>query len=187
MELMDAIYTRRSIRKYKEDQVPEELINKLLEAAIQAPSATNSQPWVFAVIQDKELLKNYSDRAKALLLSFTENNPNLERYRAALSKPEFNIFYNANTFLIIYSTAKGSHSEGDCCLAAQNLMLTAHAHGLGTCWIGFSLPFLNTKEAKDELGIPENYTAVAPLVLGYPEVMPSATVRTSPQVIAWKK
>lgn len=186
MELKEAIFTRRSVRKYKDQPVSKETINTLIEAAIQAPSASNSQPWAFAVIQDPELLKSYSDRAKVLMLDLMGDDPNARGYKTALSNPDFNIFYNATSLVVIYTTSKGPLANGDCCLAAQNLMLTAHDNGLGTCWIGFSMLLLNSAEMKKELGIPEEYTAAASLIVGYPEKNPSATSRKPPQILAWK-
>ena len=185
MELIHALYTRRSIRKYKNTPVPKELINKLLEAATLAPSASNSQPWSFAVIQDQELLKKYSDRAKVLCLASLQSKPDPHDYRKILADPEFNIFYNAGTLIIIYGS-QGATSYGDCCLAAQNLMLAAHAEGLGTCWIGFSFALLDDPDFKTELGIDENLTVVAPIITGYPEFVPSSYTRKPPRILLWK-
>ena len=185
MELMNALYTRRSIRKYKNTPVPKEVISKLLEAATLAPSGSNSQPWSFVIIQDQELLKKYSDRAKVLCLSSLKDKPDPHDYRKILSSPDFNIFYNAGTLIIIYSS-EGATSYGDCCLAAQNLMLAAHSEGLGTCWIGFSIALLNDKDFKTELGIAQNLTAVAPIIIGYPEFTPSAYNRNPPCILVWK-
>jgi nitroreductase len=185
MELIHALYTRRSIRKYKNTPIPKEVINKLLEAATLAPSGSNSQPWSFVIIQDHQLLKEYSDRAKVLCLSSLMNKPDPHDYRKILVDPDFNIFYNAGTLIIIYCS-EGATSYGDCCLAAQNLMLAAHAEGLGTCWIGFSAAFLDDPDFKKELGIAQNLTAVAPIIIGYPEFTPSAYTRKQPHILVWK-
>ncbi|MCX7780927.1 MAG: nitroreductase [Negativicutes bacterium] len=187
MELAEAIRTRRSVRNYEDRPVSCEIIKMLLENAVQAPSAMNAQPWAFAIIEDKELLKCYSDRAKSLLLSAMSDYPQLEKYRGALSSPEFNIFYNAPTLIIIYAKPAGPHPATDCCLAAQNLMLAAHAVGLGTCWIGFAAPLLNLADVKNELGIPMQYDAVAPLILGYPADKGVYIPRQEPEILCWKK
>ncbi|TCL76386.1 nitroreductase [Hydrogenispora ethanolica] len=188
MELMEAIYQRRSIRKYKDDPVPKEVVGRLLEAATLAPSASNSQPWAFAVIQDRDRLLGYSDRAKALFLEWFKNQADPQGYLALLSKPDFNIFYDAGTLVIIYSRY-GNVSPmalGDCCLAAENLMLAAHGLGLGSCWIGFATLLVNDPAFKEELGIPQDYQAVAPLILGYPEAVPSGYSRKPPEVLVWE-
>ena len=185
MDLMNALATRRSIRNYQSDPVPRELVAKLLEAATLAPSGSNSQPWSFVVIQDAGLLKSYSDRAKALLLNNMSNKPDPHNYKALLVNPDFNIFYNAGTLVIIYGNDQPT-AYGDCCLAAQNLMPAAHDNGLGTCWIGFSTGLFDYPALKTELGIPQNLSAVAPIMVGYPEVIPEGYTRNSPQVLVWK-
>lgn len=183
MDLIEAINTRRSVRSYSEEKVSEEMIEVLLQAAVQAPSASNSQPWSFGVIQDSGLLKEYSDRAKNHLLSIAAEEPSLAKYRDMFTNAGFNIFYNANTLLIIYAKPAGLHPQGDCCLAAQNLMLAAHAHGLGTCWIGFARILLDLPELKKELGVPAEYTVVAPIIVGYPKGRIPQLSKKAPEVI----
>ena len=73
MELKDAIYSRRSVRKYTDKIVDKETINELINAAVKAPSAMNAQPWVFYVIQDKDLLKELSDMLHHFLLYSQRN------------------------------------------------------------------------------------------------------------------
>jgi len=182
---MQALYTRRSIRKYKSDPVPKEMITKLLEAATLAPSGSNSQPWSFMVIQDNNLLKSYSDRAKALCLKGLENKPDPHDYRKILVNPDFNIFYNAGTLILICGNNQVT-AYGDCCLAAQNFMLAAHDEGLGTCWIGFSNHLFDDADFKTELGIPQDLTVVAPIIIGYPDFTPSGYTRNPPQIIIRK-
>lgn len=186
MDLFEAINNRRSVRNYTETPVAKELIEKLLHAAIQAPSAMNSQPWAYAVIQDGTLLKEYSDRTKQLLLRSLDRVPWLNKYKAAFENPAFNVFYNAHSLIIIFATSSELHSNGDCCLAAQNLMLSAHSLGLGSCWIGFACPFLNLPEVKAELGIADAYNAIAPIIVGYPKLNPPISTRNAPEILFWK-
>jgi nitroreductase len=181
MDLLDALYSRRSVRQYSEKEVERPLLEKLLDAAVQAPSASNSQPWCFGVIKDFNRLKGYSDKAKSHVLSMLD--PNLEHYRAMLSNPDFNIFYNAKTLIVIYAKPIGPHAEGDCCLAAQNLMLAAHDNGLGSCWIGFAVPLFNLPEIKAELKVPAEYVAVAPLIIGYPASKLLQMKKNKPEIL----
>ncbi|MDR3565163.1 MAG: nitroreductase family protein [Negativicutes bacterium] len=185
MNLMDAINTRRSVRHYSDQAVAKETVELLLAAAVQAPSASNSQPWAFAVIQDSQRLKQYSDRAKAYLLSMIEVQPGLAKYRGMLENADFNIFYNANTLVIIYAKPEGLHPAGDCCLAAQNLMLTAHDQGLGSCWIGFARTLLDLPELKAELGVPSDYSVEAPVILGYPQGRIPQLSKKDPEILFW--
>lgn len=186
MEFMEVLSGRRSVRQYTEQKVSRELVEKLIQSAVQAPSAMNSQPWAFAVIQDKAQLKDYSDQAKAFLLSILNEHPPLSRYQAALSNPDFNIFYNADCLLLILTRSAGPHPDQDCCLAAQNVMLTAHALGLGSCWIGFAAPLLNQPAIKEQLNIPNDYSVVAPLIIGYPQGKMPAIPREKPEIVFWK-
>lgn len=185
MELLDALYTRRSVRKYKDQPIPRELIKKLIDSAVAAPSAMNAQPWAFLVIENQTTLKDLSDKSKSLLLGAMEDNPRLARYRGLLSNPDFNIFYQAPAVIVVLAKPSGPHASEDCALAAQNLMLAAHDLGLGTCWIGFALAALSQPEIKQRLSIPDDYVAVAPIVLGYPEIMPPSTPRSEPEIVDW--
>lgn len=186
MECKDVLYTRRSVRKYTEQQLDKPTILALLNAAVQAPSATNSQPWCFAVIQDRLLLKNYSDRAKTYLLDILDTYPSLLKYKTLLEKGDYNLFHNAGTLLLIYAKPKGPFAYGDCCLAAQNIMLAAHDSDLGTCWIGFAQYFLQKADVKQELNIPVEYTMVAPLILGYPATQAKTLIKKEPEILCWK-
>lgn len=187
MNLAEAIENRRSVRSYTAQKVDKATIDQLIAAAIQAPSASNAQPWSFAVIQDAALLKDYSDRTKKMLLAaMTADSPHA-KYRSMLANPDFNIFYTAGTLLMIYAKPRGLHSYGDCCLAAQNTMLTAHSLGLGTCWIGFARTLLDLPETKRELGVPEDYTIVAPIIVGYPQGRIPQLSRDEPEILFWRE
>ena len=176
MELFDAIYTRRSVRKYLDKPVSRKVLETLLNTAVQAPSAMNSQPWAYLVIQDKDRLIDLSNKSKQQLLATMESEPRIARYRTLLSNPSFNIFYDAPALVVILAKPTSLHPNEDCCLAAQNLMLAAHDLELGSCWIGFSLAALACPEVKKTLSIPEEYQAIAPIVIGYPETpAPSIT------------
>ncbi len=187
MNIAEAIENRRSVRSYTAQKVDRATIEKLIAAAVKAPSASNSQPWSFAVIQDANLLKGYSDRGKSLLLStMTEDSPHA-KYRGMLQNPDFNIFYNAGTLLLICARPRGLHSYGDCCLAAQNAMLAAHSLGLGTCWIGFARTLFDLPETKEELGVPADYAIVAPIIVGYPQGRIPQLTRDEPEILFWKE
>jgi len=71
-------------------------------------------------------------------------------------------------------------------MAAQNLMLAAFARGLGSCPIGFLRQWLDQRETKHQLGVPEQFTAVFPLVVGYPEGPIETVVKDAPEIVSWK-
>ncbi len=185
MKLMDAIYTRHSVRSYAETPVERTAIEQLLQAAVQAPSAMNSQPWAFGVIQGAERLRDYSRRAKDHLLSMREQLPWLAGYLPILENPDYNLFYGAPALVVIYARPEGPAPQGDCCLAAENVMLAACDMGLGTCWIGFAGLYFNLDEVKQALGVPVDYTAIAPLIVGYPQGDIDAAEKKPPEMLFW--
>jgi len=186
MELMDAIQARRSVRAYKPDAVEKDKIERILDAAVHAPTGMNAQPWAFGVIQDKQRLNDYDERTKAFLLSMMDEwawiAPFAERFRS----PDYHIFHNAPALVVIYAKNASPLAQIDCSLAAENLMLAACDLGLGTCWIGFSTFVLNTPEAKRELGVPEDYSVVAPIIVGYPEGETPPREKNPPEIVFWK-
>ena len=190
MEALKAIYTRRAVRNYKDIMVTSDVLLPLLHAAVQAPSAYNQQPWEFAIFQGKHKLAEYSEEAKAVFLGqLVEEGVGGEMQsdmRATLSDPHLNIFYNANTLLVILAKTGGLNPNEDCFLAAQNLMLAAHAEGIATCPVGFARPWLNLPETKRRLTIPDRLQAVFPMIIGYPDEITEAPPRNDPFIVAWE-
>lgn len=184
MDLVDAIVGRRAVREYTTAGVDEPSIHRLIDAAVQAPSATNLQPWSFTVVRDQKVLDQISDGAKSHVLATLPASANSDRYRSMLINPDFHIFYHAPVLILISSVTAGPWASEDCALAAQNLMLTAYAAGLGTCWIGFAQTFLNTAQGKKILGLPLDCRPVAPIIVGHPKAAPKPTPRNAP-VVRW--
>jgi nitroreductase len=102
-----------------------------------------------------------------------------------LADPNFNMFYNAGTLIIILAKSEGTNPAGDCWMAAQNLMLAAYEQGLGTCPIGLAWPWLHLPETKGKIGIPVSLTAIAPVIIGYPAEKPEHPPRNEPAVVVW--
>jgi nitroreductase len=105
-----------------------------------------------------------------------------DRYRDLLSDPDFQIFYHAPVLIVISAKELSSWAVEDCSLAGQNLMLAAYAAGLGTCWIGFAEPWLNTPEGKVVLGLGPESIPVAPIIVGHPKSAPAPAPRIEPEV-----
>jgi len=187
MEVLEAIRKRRAIRSFLERPVTRDQLSALVAAATQAPSAMNLQPWGFLVVQGKNEVKRLSDAAKAHLLRVADSASPLAKYRDELSDSAFELFYGAPALIVV--CAKGAGSAGivqpneDCCLAAQDLMLAAVAQGLGSCWVGFSRPWLNQPAAKKALGVPTDWSPVAPLAIGYPAETPAPPGRHAPEIV----
>lgn len=184
METQKAIYDRRAVREYTQQTIDRPTLLSLIEAAIQAPSAMNLQPWSFAVIAGRERLSRLSHEAKRHLLGTMASGSPLEHFKDRLADPAFDIFYGAPALIVISAKSPEPSASEDCALAAQNLMLAAHDKGLGTCWIGFARPWLNQPEAKGELHILPNHTPVAPIIVGHPARQPEPHGRREP-AITW--
>ena len=174
---IESIFSRASVRSYSKERIARKTIERLLDAAVRAPSAMHVEPWAFVIVQDMKILKNLSDRAKPLFLEKLHHAP------YAFSDPEFDIFHGAGT-LIIICAKPSAFSEADCWLAAENLMLAACSMGIGTCVIGSAVDAINL--SKTELGIPAEFEAVAPIVAGYPAAKTEPSSRKPPNILAWR-
>ena len=187
------IYQRRAVRAYSPEKLGQPTIQELLVAAVQAPTAMHLEPWAFVVVQNKERLRRYSDQAKAKLLEqgrttdamVHAHDPHPQGRLAMLTDPNFNIFYDSSTLIVICRKSSGAFADADCWLAAENLMLAATAKGLGTCCIGFAVSVLNTPDIKRELGIPDDGAAVAPIIVGVPRMTPASIPRKAPDILSW--
>lgn len=158
MDALKAIHTRRSIRKYQDKPVPEELLRQILAAAMHAPSACNAQPWQFVLISDRELLAQ-----------IPRINPNAHMAgRAPLA-------------ILVCGDLSLEESAGywvvDCAAAAQNLLLAAHALGLGAVWTGVYPRQQRIDGLRRLLDLPENVVPHSLIVLGYPAEQPAAEDR----------
>ncbi len=186
MEIIKAIYQRRATRHFSDAEVTKGVAHDLVRAAAQAPSAFNQQPWAFGIFHGRERLRAYSDRAKDHLLATAEPlfglDPRIDQY----CDDKYNIYHDADTLIVIFAKP-GRHSPvEDCFLAAQNLMLAAFGVGLGSCPVGFARSWFNLPEVKAELGIPDHYIAVLPIVVGYPAFPPPAVEKNEPEIACWQ-
>lgn len=183
MDLNDAIYGRRATRAYSVAPVLKEVLKALIDAAIQAPSAVNEQPWDFTIVQNTALLDQISATAKAYMIETMPSGSFPEHLHEHLESADFHIFYRAPV-LITISARAGAWAVENATLAAENLMLAAHGRGLGSCWIGFAQRWLETPEGKRMLGIPEDFEPVAPIIIGHPAV-PATPVPRDPPQLRW--
>lgn len=183
MGVLDAIGKRHSVRSFTRQPVDKATIHTLLRAAVRAPTAMHEEPWAFAVIQDEATLKRLSDRAKEMMGA--ERGLHAPgRHRSSRFAPPENIFYEANTLIVICGEPVSDYVVADCWLAAENLMLAAVAMGLGTCVIGLAIPALNSPEWKAELGIAPEMIAHAPIIVGTPGEEASPTSRKEPRILS---
>lgn len=181
MDVFDAIRHRRSVRDYKHEPLSRDILEGLIDAATRAPSAMNEQPWRFTVVTDQILLDRISKGAKAHMLEAFADSPRASHFRQMLSDRDFQIFYHAPALIVISAPADGQWVVEDCALAAENLMLAAFGHGLGSCWIGFAQGWLNTQGGRAAIGLSKDETAVAPIIVGHPKAEAPDVPRRKPQ------
>ncbi len=150
METLKAIMTRRSIRSYTNKKVSSAQIKKLLEAAMNAPSACNQQAWQFIVVSDREVLT-----------AITKIHP----YAQMLKQ--------ASCAIVVCGDIKAEQCKDywvqDCSAATQNILLAAHALGLGAVWCGVYPRLERVKAFQKLLGIPKSVIPMALISIGYPK------------------
>jgi len=182
MDLQQAIRSRRAVREFTTESIDKATLRRLIDAAVQAPSAVDEQSWSFSVIQDKGLLGRISNEARAHILRAPPTGVPSHHFQEILSDPNFDIFYRAPVLIVISSVTQGQWAIENCSLAAENLMLAACAEGLGTCWIGFAQTWLGTPEGKTVLGVAAGALPVAPIIVGHPKSAPPPVPRKEPQI-----
>jgi len=161
LELQEAIKGRRSIRNFKKQNIPEEIITQLIEAASYAPSAGNIQPWQFIIIRKPAIKKKLAE--SALNQAHVEQAPIVIVVCADEKRSSMGYGTRGKTLYCLQDTA----------VATQNILLTAHSLGLGTCWIGA----FNEDEAREAVNAPEGVRPVAIIPVGIPNGNPKQRSR----------
>jgi nitroreductase len=184
MEALDAIMTRRSVRKFESRQIPDAVLEKILLAGTYAPSALGLQPWGFVVIQDQSFLQQVSDYCKPIMISLMKDLHDgiSDAFRQLLETPGYSIYYHAPTVIMVIGKTDSRFREVDCSLCCENMMLAAHALGIGSCWIGSTEVAYDNKELMTGFQIPEGYRPVGTIVFGYPAEKPEAHDKYPPKV-----
>lgn len=148
MDVLEAIYTRRSIRKYTDRKIDEETLRSILRAGFYAPSARNLQPWHFIVVRDKEMLVNISNK-----------------------HPYAKMLPGAACCIVVCGDKTIQDKTGflveDCSAAIENMLLAIHGLGLGGVWLSLYPISSRSKPIGQLLNIPENIVPVGMIALGY--------------------
>lgn len=183
MEYGELLKKRRSIRDFLDKKVELSLIKEILHEASLAPSACNLQPGRFIIIQDQSLMKRISDDCKKGLISHVEAEPNcfLKRLENSLKNPNFNIFYNAPTLVLMVGKKEHVTIREDLALFAAYFMFASTTRNLGTCFIGLAEE-INKLKLKKEIGIEKGEEVIVPIIIGYPKNIPSASPRKEVEV-----
>lgn len=156
-EVLECIRTRRSIRRYKTEQIKDEELDLVLEAGTWAPTSKGLQlPYIVAV-QKPELIEE------------------LVKMNADIMGVTSNPYYNAPTIVLVFAPIEYGKGLQDGSCVLENMMLAAHAIGLGSCWINREIEMFETAEGKKlmkEMGLPDGLMGVGALSLGYPAAFP---------------
>ncbi|MFA4016373.1 MAG: hypothetical protein RUDDFDWM_001476 [Candidatus Fervidibacterota bacterium] len=163
MDAIEAIKTRRSVRAFKSEPVQREVIEDIIDCARLAPTAMNMQPWEFIVVTDPEMRKRIADET------------------------DYGKFIAQAPVCIAVFCKDVKYYLEDGCAATQNILLAAHAHGLGACWVaGDKKPY--AERIAKLLGVPSGYKLISLIAVGYPAQVPKCpSKRKLSEVIHWEK
>ena len=153
-ETLETIKSRRSIRKYKEDSIPEDILNKIIEAGTYAPSGMGKQSAIILAVTNKEV------------------RDKLSKINASIMGSTNDTFYGAPVILVVLADKSVRTHVYDGSLVMENLMLAAHDLGVGSCWIHRAKETFETEEGKEllqSLGIEGEYEGIGNCILGYPD------------------
>ncbi|MFC1755428.1 nitroreductase family protein [Thermoproteota archaeon] len=175
-ETIDTIKSRRSIRKYNDKPISKEIINKLLECAILAPSARNRQLWRFIVVTDRNLIKEMSD---SIMDEAVQASSITKERKKTMEDP---IFYKAPVLVLVLKPKDYEWAKFDCSAASQNMMLAAKSLGIGSIALGKGDMISSKKDIITKLDIPKDHDIHIVLAFGYTDEWPEAPERKNPDV-----
>lgn len=207
-EVEDVVFKRRSTRKYRRQDVPEPFIRRILEAGRFAPSAGNCQPWRFIVVQNHDMIAEMESRVLRILsplrhvvnaqgfardvvvslagLLGSKNRGDIRPLGAVreILSGRLKVFHDAPALIILLKDTRGIDSpDFDTGLCAQNMVLTAHALKLGTCFIGFTKLLHRHKDWIAKMEIAPPWEIATGICLGYPKFKSDGECqRDTPQI-----
>lgn len=164
-EVLKNIKQRRSVRSYTKQQVSEEDLNRILEAACYAPSGMNLQTWHFTAIRNAELLEKLNEKIRG---AFAKSDDSRLQERG--NNRNYCCYYHAPTLIIVSNEPTQWWAGMDCACALENIFLAAASLGIGSCWInqlGQTCDDPDVRAFLTELGIPENHRVYGCAALGY--------------------
>lgn len=171
-EVLHCIKTRRSTRKFQETQIEPEQLDALLDAAIWAPSGSNSQSWLFTAVQNPDALARINQLVRQGFQSWVPDDdyPAKQGAKAAAQREDYHFFYHAPTLIIASNRPDYKNAMADCALALENLFLAAHSLGLGSCYINQLHWLRDDGPLRDDLfalGIPREHVICAAAAVGH--------------------
>lgn len=176
--VVENIMNRRSIRKFKPEQITELQLDTIIQCGINAPSALNKQSWEVRVIQNPELLNKINQ-------TFVEDAKGkiLQGSASRAQEPGFSVFHGAPTLIVVAKDRDNAYSAVDCGLFAENVLLSAESMNIGTCVVGSVSNVLNqTRELRAALNLPETHDVVFGISVGYADESPQTKGRDASKV-----
>lgn len=183
MNVEQAIFGRRSVRRYLDEPVDSRRLKKLLEAGFAAPSGSNRQNWFFSVITRKTLLQELETQGKQAVVQYAA-----PEYQKAASAENYRLLHGAPCLILVSFDPKLSTGPVDAALAAENICLAAYELGLGTCINGLINYLLNQPEQRDlraRCGIREGFLNAMGISVGIPDGSHPGTRPRDKTKIAW--
>jgi len=182
-DTLGVILRRRSIRKFRPDQIPDFDLERIVEAGLWAPSAMNQQQWHFTVVQSQDLLARLAEDIKGKLLV-----SGIEHLAERAGTPGYSPLHAAPTIIVISAGAHAPCIQIDCGAAAENMALAAEALGIGSCLMAMpGLLFASDEGGQwsKELGFPDGYSHMITVALGYREDDSPAPRPRKPDVVSY--
>lgn len=190
-DAFELIKSRHSVRKFQEKPIPKEIMEKIMEAGIRAPSSMNRQPWRFVAVSNPDIKKVLTDEAKSELKKFLQTDEAKKKWGDAVDRfmdraegEEDMIFYNAPIIIFIIQTKDVGNGNFDYGLATQNMLLCAHGLGIGSVPVGLSRPMNNSSVVRDKLNMKSDEKIVIAIPMGYPDETPPEKDRNF-NVVTW--
>jgi len=185
-DFFEVLRTRRSVRSFSAEPVSRQDLQELIDCAIVAPTGMNLQPWAFTVATSREVLQKLNSIVVNILCSpeVQQHMPS-ERMKQIVNAPGYDIFYGAPALIVICGDTRVPGAMFDCQLAAENLLLAAHAKGLGACYMGFLLLAAENPEAQKLLQLVEGFKVMAAAVVGHTENRPEGPPQRNPARVTW--
>jgi nitroreductase len=211
-DVEETIYRRRSVRLYEKRQVPEYLVRRILEAGRFAPSAGNAQTWKFITVRNQKMLEEMAEdiikmtkRVKKFTDYTGEGGKGKEWFAKMLMRRLPNMFHpipfgaikliaegklgvwhNAPTVILLLADSRCPGNPAlDIGITGQNMVITAHSFGLGTCWVSFCTPLARYSKWRKQFGIRYPYKLHTSIAIGYPKGQPDGYVKREMQAVDW--
>lgn len=161
MNIIEAIKTRRSVRKYLKKEIPNEILMDILDCARLAPSAHNRQSWRFVVVTDEDI--------KAKLTEITKYGKFIK---------------DAYAVIAVFCDKTSTYAVEDGAAATENIILSSWHYGIGTCWIG-SYRREHSQETQEILNCPDSHELVTLVTLGYPDEKPERKKKSLEEIVSF--